>query len=163
MSKPKQSNKPARKKPKACKVDISLTPKEKIESVSVPLRSWKNPKYKPEMCEEVVEHYVSGMSDAQICRELYISRETFYEWVRNREDFAAAVKVGKVFSEAWWIDKAQQAVEGSIKIDSKVWFANMKNRFSWRDNPAEPKEEGGELLKSLAEMVALHKSKEREY
>lgn len=156
MSKPKQSNKPARKKPQACKVDESPTPKEKPHS-------WKNPKYKPEMCEEVIGCYIDGMSDAQICRELYISRDTFYEWVKHREDFAAAVKVGKVWSEAWWIDKAQQAVEGTIKIDSKVWFANMKNRFSWRDNPAEPKEEGGELLKSLAEMVALHKSKEREY
>ncbi len=155
MSKPKQSNKPVRKKPKACKIS-NPTPKD------IP-HSWKHPKYRPEMCDEIQEYYREGMSDVQVSAKLGICKDTFYEWIKVIPEFSEATKAGKTLSECWWESIGQAAVRGEIKGDSKIWYANMKNRFKWRDNPAEPKEEGGELLKSLAEMVALHKSKEREY
>lgn len=146
------------KKP-VIKASESPTPKKDLP------HSWKNPKYRPEMCDEIIEYYQHGAADVQICRNLGICRDTFYEWVKNRPEFARAVKVGKQISEAWWIDKAQDSIDKGLKLDSKVWNANMKNRFGWRDNRPEEvtREEMTSTIKDLKALVELYKSKEKEY
>ncbi len=147
--------------PRACKIklDSKLSPTPKV----IP-HSWKNPIYRVEMCDEIQPYYKDGLAHVEVCAKLGIHRDTFYEWKKRYPEFAEAVKAGEILSEAWWIAVSRQAVQGNIKGDSKMWMANMKNRFHWRDNPADPVDTGiGAVIKDLAGLVALHKSKEQPY
>ncbi len=119
--------------PKGCSMASGIpTPKENIPY---------SHKYDQSLCMRVSELYKDGKSDSQVCVALGIARSTFYDWVKDKPEFCKAVEEGRSLSESWWIDVAQQAVTGNIKSDSKIWFANMKNRFKWRDNPHDPKQE----------------------
>jgi hypothetical protein len=158
MSKAGQERKRA---PKACRIELDskLSPTPKV----IP-HSYKNPKYRIEMCDQIQDYYRDGFAHVEVCAKLGIHKDTFYEWRKRYPEFAEAVKAGEVLSESWWIAISRSAVRGDIKGDSKMWFANMKNRFHWRDNPADPVDTGlTSVVKDLAALVAMQKSKEKDY
>lgn len=135
------------------------TPKEKPHS-------WRNPKYHPDMCEMIQEWYQEGMADAQIAHRLDICKETFYEWVRTRPDFQAAVTRGKTASEEWWSKLGQDMSKGAVKGSEKIWLITMKNRFKYTDTvQLEDCDHFGlnRTIKDLKVLVELYKSREKEY
>jgi hypothetical protein len=109
---------------------------------SKPLRG-RPTKYRPEMCDRVIELMRHGASKAQICADpaIDISYETCAEWCNPMSpqysiDFSNAVKRGNLLSEAWWTKHAQDHLidmPGEGKFNTALWFINMKNRFGWRD------------------------------
>lgn len=90
-----------------------------------------NGKYKAAMCDKVLELYQNGESDVEVAAALDISKNTFYEWVREKPDFAEAVHKGKGLSECWWQKLGRAGAAGKVDIQARVWLANMKNRFGW--------------------------------
>lgn len=149
-----------RKAPKACKIgQESSTPK-------VIPHSWKNPKYRVEMCEQIQIWYVHGESDAQIAHKLDVCKDTFYDWMKKYPEFGEAVKRGKTASESWWENLGQEMAKGAVKGSDKIWLITMKNRFKYRDTiELEDCNHLGlnRTVAELKELVALHKSKERDY
>lgn len=91
-------------------------------------------KYKPEMCEVVVELMARGASKFEVAAEIGVCMDTVTEWQKpeNNEAFSAAIKKGEQLSRAWW------EKNGRINLENKdfsptLWYMNMKNRFGWAD------------------------------
>lgn len=98
-------------------------------------------KYRPEMCERIIELMREGCSKVQICADLGIAKPTFYEWVnpehgRFQEDFKAAVDEGMLYAQAFWEEELKKAALGRNKdANATLMIYNMKNRFKedWSD------------------------------
>jgi len=93
-------------------------------------------KYKKEMCDVVLDRMAKGWSVAEVCAEIGISKETFYQWAKDerRTGFPDAVKKGRFLSQAWW-EKQARINLNEKSFNHVLWFMNMKNRFSedWSD------------------------------
>lgn len=93
-------------------------------------------KYKPEMCQAVIDVGASGGTLAQMASEIGITRETLRQWCKENETFSCAVKEGTDLAQAWWEKKGQEATFGGVDgFNATAWIFNMKNRFKddWRD------------------------------
>jgi len=89
-------------------------------------------KYKPEMCETVVELMKEGASQEEVIGSLDISKDTYYRWKEENKEFSDSIKRGISLSRAWW------EKEGRISLRDREfnytgWYMNMKNRFKWAD------------------------------
>jgi len=98
-------------------------------------------KYKPEMCEQVIELMKEGASLVEVAAEIGIRRSTLYDWMNresNRyvEEFSDAVNEGVELSQAWWERKGRTNLVNPYQGDTfnaTLWYMNMKNRFGWKD------------------------------
>jgi len=61
-----------------------------------------------------------------------ISKQTLYVWTKEKPEFSDAIQRAVDLSEAWWIEKGQDRLDAD-KFQTGLWYANMKNRFGWRD------------------------------
>ena len=97
-------------------------------------------KYKKEMCETVIELMREGASQEEVIGSLDISKDTYYRWKEEHEEFSDAIKRGIRLSQTWW------ERQGRINLKDREfnytgWYMNMKNRFKWADKQ-EVKNEG---------------------
>lgn len=83
--------------------------------------------YKEEYCETIVDLMKDGASIAEVCRELNVAKDTFYNWKKKHPKFSDAIKEGLSLSQGWWEMKGRTGLDGSV--NSTMWFMNMKNRF----------------------------------
>lgn len=93
-------------------------------------------KYKPEMCETVIECGKEGMSKCEMALQLGIRYSTFNAWEHEKPEFSEAVKEAERFSQAWWERVGRLATIGQVDgFNSTAFIFNMKNRFKedWRD------------------------------
>lgn len=144
---------------------MSLDPSESVTPKELP-HSWRNPVYRPEMCDQIQDWYKDGLSDAEICVRLDISRKTLYSWENDRPEFAKALEQGRSASMAHWQALGHDACKGERKISEKIWMLNMKNRFNWREKvELEDCDHFGlnRTVKELQNLIALHKKFERDY
>lgn len=91
-------------------------------------------------CENFVELSKKGKTLAQIAFEWDIDRDTVHEWKKVHKEFSDAVKKGRQYAEAWYMNIGQMAMLNQVKIDGKgikvelgwhVWMT--KNMFKWHD------------------------------
>jgi len=121
-----------------------------------------NNKYKKKMDVDVIQLYNGGLSDAEVAVELNISRQTFYKWVKTKPSFAEGVEKGRSLSEAWWQRIGRLAVMGKLKVNARIYIANMKNRFQWIETVVVDRT--GDNDKDLLEVMApLLEKYERKY
>jgi len=97
-------------------------------------------KYKPEMCKTVLELMKEGASQEEVCGHLDISRETFYRWKEENNEFSDTIKRGVRLSKAWWEKEGRTSLRDR-EFNYTGWYMNMKNRFKWADKQ-EVKNEG---------------------
>ena len=90
-------------------------------------------KYSPELCEKILPMFKNGESIVEVCAQLGISRDTFYDWIKIHDDFSDTIKRGLELSEAWWSRLGRNGAAGKAKIQPATWIFNMKNRFKWTD------------------------------
>lgn len=98
-------------------------------------------KYKPEMCDRVIELMTEGASQVEVCADIGISRETYNQWCKPGsntyiKEFADANDKGVALSQAWWEKLGRLGAAGMSEINPVVWIFNMKNRFKWHDKQA---------------------------
>jgi len=89
-------------------------------------------KYKPEMCETVIELMKEGASQQEVLAALDISNDTFYRWKSENQEFSETIKRGIQLSQAWWERKGRISLDDR-QFNSSLWYMNMKNRFKWAD------------------------------
>ena len=89
-------------------------------------------KYKPEMCETVIELMTEGASQFEVLAELGICEDTFYRWKKENKEFSESIKRGVQLSQAWWERKGRISLDDR-QFNSSLWYMNMKNRFKWAD------------------------------
>ena len=97
-------------------------------------------KYKPEMCDIVIELMKEGASQQEVLGELGISNATFYKWKQENEEFSETIKRGIRLSQAWWEKEGRTSLRDR-EFNYTGWYMNMKNRFKWADKQ-EVKNEG---------------------
>jgi len=95
-------------------------------------------KYDPIFCETIIPIFEDGKGLASVAKFLGITRETLWDWRNTHEEFSNAVKHGLYLSQEWWEEKGREGLFSDPqgpKINSQLWFLNMKNRFAddWRD------------------------------
>ena len=117
-------------------------------------------KYKPEMCKTMITLFKQGASIAEVCLELDIHHDTFYEWKERHEEFSESVKKGLAYSKGWWEKQGRLGVwadtsEGASRLNYTGWFMNMKNRFKedWRDKHETPEEKEQNIPKIQVEVI----------
>lgn len=90
-------------------------------------------KYKPEMCQIVVDKMAEGAGKYELCAELGISFRTWQNYRERYPEFDEAVARGEELSRAWWLSQGRLALRDK-EFSYTGWYMNMKNRFGWRDN-----------------------------
>lgn len=120
-----------------------LLPKGKIHK-------WNSP-YMPDILDKIPDLYKNGEADVEVAVNIGISKDTFYRWLKEIPDFAKAVHVGRSLSEKWWLEMGREGVMGIRKVQATIWFANMKNRFGWKDQ-VEVDTGNGHLRATLQEL-----------
>lgn len=93
-------------------------------------------KYKPEMCERVIDMGKEGASKAEMALELDIAYSNFDVWQNEIPEFREAVKEAERLSQGWWEREGRKATFGGIEgFNATSFIFNMKNRFKadWRD------------------------------
>lgn len=84
--------------------------------------------------EKLLELLTEGKLDIEVIAALGISKDTFYRWLREKEDFKQAYNLGLPRCEAIYIAKARMCWEAGDEKGFKYFIALMNNKFGWGDN-----------------------------
>lgn len=124
-------------------------------------------KYKPEYCEQVVEHMAKGFSFESFAAIVEVNIDTLYEWANVHPAFSEAKKLAFSKCRHYW---EKLGIEGlhSKFFNSAIWIYNMKCRFrkEWHDNitvddyEKQRKEKAESELKKHPKEGVLHVLKE---
>jgi hypothetical protein len=111
-------------------------------------------KYKPEFCEMLIEHMMSGFTFGSFAAVAKVNRDTIFSWANTHEDFAIAKSLGEA--------ELQYHDEKLLKdiIRGKVFGGNItglifkfKNCHGWRDK--HPEETDRTVINVSAEEMKL--------
>ncbi len=101
------------------------------------MRTGRPTKYRPEMCEKVIEFMAQGYSKEATAAHLEISKDTLYAYIEKYPEFSDAVKEGEIKSRLFWEKLGIDGVKGEIQgFNATTWIFNMKNRHGWQDKQA---------------------------
>lgn len=91
-------------------------------------------KYRPEMCDVVIELMSEGASKFEVAAAINVCIDTISEWQKeeNNPQFSAAIKQGERLSRAWWEKHGRLNLDNK-EFNSTLWYMNMKNRHAWAD------------------------------
>lgn len=114
-------------------------------------------KYKPEYCQELVEHMAKGFSFASFAADIDVNQDTLHEWAKVHDEFSDAKK--RAFDKClrFWEDLGVRAAQGLVQnFNAAAWIFNMKNRFRWTDRQDinTKMDVGGSFHKTLADVMA---------
>jgi hypothetical protein len=92
---------------------------------------------KPQWIETLLSLYSEGMSDAEVIKELKITRQQFDDYCRDVPAFAELVARGRDYSEAWWLTQGRVNLKNKDFVTA-LWVFNVKNRLGWGDKKELP-------------------------
>ena len=116
--------------------------------------------YRPEYCEQLIEHMGTGLSYEAFAGKLGVSKQTIYDWEKANPDFLDAKNIAFEQSRLFWEQKGIDGLfsetfedkdaktRSSKSINATIWLFNMKNRFGWRDK--QPGEEPGVTVNNFS-------------
>ncbi len=111
----------------------------------------------PKLLEQCQKLYSTGASDAEICKEIGLSKKEFQKEIDNNPVFSRFVELGRTLSEAWWYLQSRINLENRDFKDS-LWNTNMKIRFGVGDKQEitvnQTSNEMNDVMKSLAPLLA---------
>lgn len=67
--------------------------------------------YRPEFCEQVVEHCRDGRSLASFCNEIGIARQTLYQWRARFSLFNDACSRALIAAQTWFEERCRNGLE----------------------------------------------------
>lgn len=125
----------------------------------MPRKEGRPTKYRREFHpEDFINQSKRGKTFAQIAAGWELSRDTILEWQSKHPEFSGAVKKGRQFAEAWYMNLGQAAMLNQAKMDGKTikvelgWFCWMtKNMFKWSDKISVEEEKRKRPLEELSD------------
>lgn len=93
-----------------------------------------------------------GKTLAQIAYLWDVDRDTLYEWASVHDEFSDAIKRGREYAEAWYINLGQSAMVGQALVNGRpiafqlgafVWMT--KNLFKWSERIESRSTDGPDL------------------
>lgn len=89
--------------------------------------------YSPKLCAEVAKLMAAGFSDTQVFAQWNISKDTFYRWKREHEDFKEACDIGKAKFDAKHEELGVLGMMKAADIDYQFWRDLGKFRNGWTE------------------------------
>ena len=87
---------------------------------------------KKDWTETMVDLYSEGCSDAEVIKELKITRKQFEQYCADVPKFAELVERGRDYAEAWWLEQGRKAVkEKNNSFPQSLYFNSMANKYGW--------------------------------
>ena len=81
-------------------------------------------KYKPEYCEELINHMKLGLSFESFAGKIGVCRDTLYAWRDAHSEFSDAIKKGKSASLLVWEHRLNEAVYDPKGVNAtSIYFA----------------------------------------
>ena len=105
--------------------------KSKKES-KAPVKMGAPSKYNDAIPALLAEAMHNGLSVERFCRNIRISKDTFYNWLKIHQDLSDAFHMGKNDCEAFWEDWLVNNLDNKNANAGlvKMFFTN---RFGWSD------------------------------
>lgn len=113
-------------------------------------------KYKPEYAQRLVDMAEEGKFICHFCGEIKIARSTFYEWINNYSEFAAAYAIAKNLNESYLVDMGISGIQGlqpGASFNATAWSIIMRNKCNYAEHRKIKIDFAS--CKSTAEKVAL--------
>ena len=90
--------------------------------------------YKPEYCQQLIDHMAEGFSFESFAGLLGVSKQTIYNWLEHFPEFVDAKKAGFEASRLTW-EKIGKKIADEGSGNATAFIFNMKNRFreDWND------------------------------
>lgn len=98
-------------------------------------------KYKPEYCEQLVDHMKQLHSFESFAANIGTHRDTLYEWCKQYPEFSDARKQGRAVLQKGMENMFKGMFTGKIKGNAAALIFYMKNTTGWRDEPVSDAEE----------------------
>lgn len=111
-----------------------MTKKKKEEKPKK--KTWargKPSKYKPEYCEQLIEHMKKGYSYQTFAALIEVNLDTLYHWQKIHSEWLKAKEIAFLHCQMHWELIGMQQAKGTLQGSSASWIFNMKNRFKWTD------------------------------
>ena len=114
----------------------------------------------PENWKDIIlEMSAKGCSHVEIRAHLCLmggkfSHETWYALKDREQEFSDTIKIAGVLCQAWWERMGRNNITAQY-FQTGLWYANMKNRFGWRDQQPEKSDE--EIKERELEFVGMPK------
>lgn len=92
-------------------------------------------KYRPEMCEQIIELAGEGKSKTEIAVDLGVDRTTLDRWAEANPDFRIALTRAKQVEQAWW-ERIGRVNLTAQTFQQSMWSRSMAARFpeEWRES-----------------------------
>lgn len=91
-------------------------------------------KYKPEYCEQLIQHMSEGLMFESFAAVIDVNKDTLYEWCKRHPAFSEAKKTAISKNLLFYDKMSIAAMAGKIKnFNATTYIFNMKNRHHWRD------------------------------
>lgn len=90
-------------------------------------------KYDPKFCVEIYKLMAAGFSDTEVMAKWEISRDTFYNWKRDKPEFAEAHAKGKVQFDAAHEKIGREGMMKTRDVDYQFWRDLGKYRHGWTE------------------------------
>lgn len=105
--------------------------------------------YRPEYCEQIVEHMSDGASILSFAAKIGVSRATIDNWAKEHPEFLGALQRGKSACAAWWESVGRNlAITGEGNAAMVIFGLKNMAADEWRDKQQhEHTGEGGGALK----------------
>ena len=101
-----------------------------IEGQLIPNEGGRPSKYRPEMCEKMLDMMAEGKTDTQTCAMLGISQDSLARYRRTYPEFTEAYAKGKLLQQAAWETLGMQGITGNIKgFNATTYIFMMSNLF----------------------------------
>ena len=84
--------------------------------------------FKPEMCETLIEMGKQGASQKMMWSELGISKDVAENWKKKHPEFAEALGVALVHSQAFW-EREMLANVGNKAFNSRIAEIALRGQF----------------------------------
>lgn len=103
--------------------------------------------FKPEMCDTLIEMGKQGASQKMMWSELGISKDVAENWKKKHPEFAEALGVALVHSQAFW-ERELLANVGNKSFNSRIAEIALRGQF-----PTDYKETRDQKLEVKADVV----------
>jgi len=117
-------------------------------------------KYRPELCDVVIQLGRDGYSKAEMAEHLDVERHTLDYWAKENIDFSTALTRARDYSLAWWerIARLNIITKKGETFNSASWSRSMSARFpdDYREKSITATAESGDqkmevIIKSYAD------------
>lgn len=120
--------------------------------------------YKPEYCQEIIDHVgVQGHTIQSFASLINVHIDTIHEWAKVHPTFSEALRLAKNKAEGFWANWLENNL-GNKNANAPLVKLYFANRFNWHDK-SEVKQDiqaKVEISVETAEIKAIRESYEKD-